>query len=48
VGPRQPHDSWILLAADRELRANKYGPTLLGFVLIHKFFEVEAPRHDDA
>ena len=40
-------DSWTVLDADRELIANKYGPTLLGFVLILKFFEVEArfPRH---
>ena len=36
-----------MLDADRELIANKYGPTLLGFVLILKFFEIEArfPRH---
>ena len=40
-------DSWTVLDADRELIANKYGPTLLGFVLILKFFEIEArfPRH---
>ena len=38
---------WTLVDADRKLMANKYGPTLLGFCLMLKFFEIEGrfPRH---
>lgn len=34
---------WTLVEADRKLMANKYkyGPTLLGFCLMLKFFEIE-------
>jgi hypothetical protein len=38
---------WTLLDGDRMLVGNKRGPTRLGFVLVLKFFELEArfPRH---
>lgn len=40
-------DAWTLVDADRELIANKYGPTKLGFAVILKYFEIEGrfPRH---
>jgi hypothetical protein len=40
-------DAWTLVDADRELVANKYGPSKLGFCLLLKFFEIEGcfPRH---
>ena len=40
-------DCCTLGDVDRELIANKYGSTLLGFALILKFFEIEArfPRY---
>lgn len=33
---------WTLTDADRELFANKYGPTLLGFTVMLKYFEIDA------
>jgi hypothetical protein len=40
-------DGWTLRDTQRELVANKYGPTRLGFMLMLKFFELEGrfPRH---
>ena len=40
-------DTWTLVDADRDLIANKYGSTKLGFAVILKFFEIEGrfPRH---
>jgi Domain of unknown function (DUF4158) len=40
-------DSWTLVDADRDLIANKYGSTKLGFAVILKYFEIEGrfPHH---
>ncbi len=40
-------DAWTLADADRDLIANKYGPTKLGFAVLLKYFEIEGrfPRH---
>lgn len=40
-GPEDLIASWTLLEPDRELVANKTGPTRIGFVALLKYFEIE-------
>ena len=41
--PEELIESWTLLGTDWTLVGNKSGATRLGFALLLKFFEIEAP-----